>query len=139
MPDEDKISYTTTQRVRYAETDAMGVVYYGRYFTFFEVGRVELLRSRGYSYCELEEEGTFLPVVEATCRYKKPLRFDDLLHITTSISDIGRTKLSFTYKLEDDEGNLLAEGETLHACINAEGKPIRISGKLADSLDIDSK
>lgn len=138
MPDDEKISYTTTQRVRYAETDAMGVVYYGRYFTFFEVGRVELLRSRGYSYRELEEEGTLMPVIEATCKYSKPLRFDDLFHITTMIGEIGRARVSFDYRITDAEDNLLAEGRTRHACVNPEGKPIRISGILADSLNINS-
>jgi len=95
-----------------------------------------LLRSRGYSYRELEEEGLFMPVVEASCKYIKPLRFDDIVNVTTTAGDIGRASVSFDYRMTDTDGNLIAEGRTLHACINPEGKPIRISGKLAEALDI---
>ncbi len=136
MADDTKIKHTVSQRVRYAETDAMGVVYYGDYFTFFEVGRVELLRSRGYSYRELENEGVLMPVVEATCKYIKPLRFDDLVDITAMVGEIGRARVSFDYRITDTDGKLLAEGSTLHACINPEGKPIRISGILAEALNV---
>lgn len=136
MGPTDNISFTTTQRIRYAETDAMGVVYYGQYFTFFEVGRVELLRSRGHSYRELEEEGTFLPVVEASCRYIKPLRFDDLIYITTRVGEIGRTRVEFIYEIRDDAGVLLTEGKTIHACVKLDGKPIRIAGILAEALGL---
>ncbi|MCP4230226.1 MAG: acyl-CoA thioesterase [bacterium] len=139
MNGSEKISYTTSQRVRYAETDAMGVVYYGDYFTFFEVGRVELLRSRGHSYRDLENEGVLMPVVEATCKYIRPLRFDDLVNITATVGEIGRARVSFDYRIADAEDNLLAEGRTLHACVNLEGKPVRIKGILAKALDLDNK
>jgi len=139
MSSNKNISITISQRVRYAETDAMGVVYYGDYFTFFEVGRVELLRSRGYSYRDLEGEGIYLPVVEAYCRYLKPLRFDDLVQIKTSVGEIGHSKIEFLYEIYDDGDTLLTEGKTAHACVNDEGKPVRISGVLAKALEISDK
>ena len=134
---ENKISYTIEQRVRYAETDVMGVVYYGDYFTFFEVGRVELLRHRGHSYRELEDEGFLLPVVEASCRYFKPLRFDDMIRITATVGEIGRTKLEFHYEIKNLDDELLTQGITRHACVNWDGKPVRIGGSLAKALDIE--
>ena len=106
----------TTLRVRYAETDQMGVVYYGNYLTFFEVGRVEWCRARGFRYRDMErEDGALLVVAEARCRYKAPARYDDLLCVRTSLKHARLSVIAFTYEITLAEtGALLATGETVH-------------------------
>lgn len=128
-------SHSVDIRVRYAETDQMGIVYNGEYFTYFEVGRVELLRAAGSSYGDVEEEGLKLVVAEATCRYRKPARFDDLITVKTTLEEVGRTKVAFSYEVSCD-GELLAEGGTVHVAVNDKGKPVRIRGKLAKALGL---
>jgi acyl-CoA thioester hydrolase len=115
------MSVTTEIRVRYAETDQMGVVYYSNYLVWFEIGRVELLRSLGLSYSRLEtEHGCILPVVEAKCRYRASARYDDELQIETSPALLRGSVIKFAYKIyrkadqEGKERQLLAEGETVH-------------------------
>jgi acyl-CoA thioester hydrolase len=115
----------TTIRVRYAETDQMGVVYYGNYFTWFEVGRVELCRQMGFEYKRMEaEDDSMLVVAEASCRYKRPARFDDLLNIRTRITESQRRTIRFGYEiLRDASGELIATGETLHVVCDRQGRP----------------
>lgn len=106
----------TTIRVRYAETDTMGVVYYGNYLTYFEVGRVEFLRQHGWAMSEVDRK-VRMPVVEATIRYVKPARLDDLLRVRTWIGDRKRVSFLFRYEIHRVETEeLLATGETRHAC-----------------------
>lgn len=114
----------TRVRVRYAETDKMGVVYHSNHFIWFEVGRVELLRQMGFSYRDMEEEdGRFIAVVEATCRYRAPVRYDDEVLVRTRLRNVRESVLHFTYELRRaDNGSLLAEGETTHIVTNAEMK-----------------
>jgi acyl-CoA thioester hydrolase len=128
-------SHSVDIRVRYAETDKMGVVYNGEYFTYFEVGRVELLRAAGSSYRDVEEEGLKLVVAEANCRYRKPARFDDLITVKTTLEEVGRTKVAFSYEVSRD-GELLAEGGTVHVAVDEKGKPVRIRGRLAEVLGL---
>ncbi|MCZ6690360.1 MAG: thioesterase family protein [Planctomycetota bacterium] len=116
-------------RVRYADTDQYGVVYYANYLVYFEVGRTEFMRSRGQTYRSLEESGVYLAVTEATCRYRAPLQYDDQVLVLTWISDIGKTRMTFEYgihRLEGDERRQVAEGFTTLACITGNGKPRRI-------------
>jgi len=115
----------TTVRVRYAETDQMGVVYYGNYFTWFEIGRVELCRQLGFEYKRMEtEDDSFIVVADAHCRYKRPARFDDLLVIRTKISQSQRRTVRFDYEIIDQaSGELLATGDTLHVICDRLGKP----------------
>lgn len=125
------IRATSEIRVRYAETDQMGVVYYANYFTWFEVGRTDLLRRLGTTYRELERRSVFLPVVEAQCRYVKPARYDDLLRITTEAAQSDRVRLTFTYEIhhvpqDGDVEVLLATGTTQHVVVDASGRPCRI-------------
>ena len=122
-------------RVIYGDTDQMGFVYYANYFRYFEFARSEFFRARGGSYRELEREGRFLPVVEASCSYKAAARYDDLLLIRTEVSELRRASLTFEYQLvrEGDE-RLLCTGKTVHACIGPDGKPVRIPEKLAALL-----
>lgn len=105
----------------------MGYVYYAEYLHLFERGRSEYIREAlGLSYAEIERRGILLPVREATCRYRRPARYDDLIHIRTGISEIGRASVSFVYAVTDSERKtLLAEGFTQHACVNEEGRPVR--------------
>ena len=112
---------TTEVRVRYADTDQMGIVYYANYLIWFEIGRVELLRSLGLAYSQLElEHQCILPVVEANCRYKSPARYDDRIAIETRPSLLRGSVIKFAYRIfrepaqEGEERKLLAEGETVH-------------------------
>jgi acyl-CoA thioester hydrolase len=111
---------TTQVRVRYAETDQMGIVYYANYLVWFELGRVELLRSLGLAYSNLEKEHSLiLPVVDAHCRYREPARYDDEILIETSPALLRGSVLKFAYRIlrkaaEGEEHTLLAEGETVH-------------------------
>lgn len=104
-----------TVRVRYADTDQMGVVYHSNYIVWFEVGRVELLRTIGYSYREMESDGYHLPVVEVKCRYKQPAKYDDLVTIRTRMVNLRGFLIRFGYEVvRADDGAVLAEGETTH-------------------------
>jgi acyl-CoA thioester hydrolase len=121
--------FRTTVRVRYAETDQMGVVYYANYFVWFEIGRVELLRQLGFDYKQMElVDDCVLPVVEASCRYKAPAQYDDWIVIETRISAMRTAVLKFNYNIyrgiaaPDDKSppadELLATGETTHVVVN---------------------
>ena len=108
-------------RVRYAETDQMGVVYHSNYFVWFEVGRVELLRQLGFSYREMErEDGCYIAVVDARCRYKAPARYDDEIVIRTRLKNVRESLVHFGYEaVREADGTLLAEGETTHIVTDA--------------------
>jgi acyl-CoA thioester hydrolase len=116
--------YETDLRVRYAETDRMGVVYYGNYFTWFEVGRVELCRALGFVYKDMEEDDdTYIVVAEASCRYKRSVRFDDILRIRTRVVESQRRTIRFGYEiLNQTTGELAATGETVHIICDSEGR-----------------
>jgi len=117
---------TTTLRVRYAETDQMGVAYYANYFVWCEVGRVELLRQLGFEYKQMElGHGCFLPVVEASCRYKSPARYDDVVTVETRVAGLRTSVIRFAYRLlaersDATEPVLLAEAETVHVVVDRE-------------------
>jgi len=118
--------HTLKLRVRYAETDQMGVVYYSNYFIWFEVSRTEFFREKGLDYNRIEKERKiYLPVTESYCRYKSPLRYDDLFTITTWLSDVGRSRLTFEYTIKKD-GIVVTTGHTKHVFIDPAGKPISI-------------
>jgi acyl-CoA thioester hydrolase len=120
------MSVTNEVRVRYAETDQMGVVYYSNYLIWFEIGRVELMRSLGMAYSQLEDVyGCILPVAEARCRYRASARYDDLIQIETSLALVRSSLVKFAYKIwrkasEGEERKLLAEGETTHLVCDKE-------------------
>ena len=115
----------TRIRVRYAETDQMGVVYHANHFIWFEVGRVELLRQFGFSYKNMErEDHCFIAVVDARCRYKAPVHYDDEVIVRTCLKHVREKMIHFGYELRGAEtGELLAEGETTHIVANAKMKP----------------
>ncbi|HUO35952.1 MAG TPA: thioesterase family protein [Candidatus Acidoferrum sp.] len=112
-------------RVRYAETDQMGVVYHGNYFTWFEIGRVELCRQLGFEYKKMEsEDDSFIVVAEAYCRYKRPARFDDLLTVRTRVVESLRRTIRFGYELlNETTGEIIATGETVHVICDRQGRP----------------
>jgi acyl-CoA thioester hydrolase len=112
-------------RVRYAETDQMGVVYYSNFLVWFEIGRVELLRQLGFDYKTMEiDDDCFIPVVEASCRYKAPARYDDVLTVSTYVTGVRGAVLKFRYRVvRVSDQMLLAEGETTH--VVTDGKLIK--------------
>jgi len=120
-------------RVRYAETDQMGVVYYANYLVWFEVGRTELLRTLGWSYREMEHAGIGLPVIEATCVYHRPARYDDELEIRTRGTLVSAVRMQFDYELVRCPGEeLIVSGRTLHAAVNAHGRPARLPARVTE-------
>jgi acyl-CoA thioester hydrolase len=120
-------SSVSTVRVRYAETDKMGVVYYANYFVWFEVGRTDLLRNMGWSYREMEQAGVSLPVIEAHCDYHRPARYDDELDVQTEGRLLSPVRVEFTYQIVRREGQVLAaSGRTVHAALDPSGKPCRL-------------
>ena len=128
----EKASVNETRiRVRYAETDQMGVVYHANHFIWFEVGSVELLRQLGFSYREMEsEDNCFFAVAEAKCRYRAPVRYDDEVLIRTQLLNVRESVVHFGYELRRaEDGALLAEGETTHIVTNAEMKIAEIPDK----------
>jgi acyl-CoA thioester hydrolase len=121
----------TRVRVRYKDTDQMGVVYYGNYYTFFEIGRVEYLRDRGMAYKEMEQQDdSYIVVAESRCRHLRPARYDDVLRIRTRVSRARRRTLHFAYEIVNDAtGELLATGETMHVVCNKAGRPKSLPDK----------
>lgn len=136
---------TTEVRVRYAETDQMGIVYYANYLVWFELGRVELLRSLGLAYSRLEtDHGCILPVIESRCRYRSPARYDDEILIETTPALVRSSVLKFAYRIlrkaqDGGEATLLAEGETVHVVCDDQLKrkplPQRYAAALKAMMD----
>ena len=118
-------------RVRYAETDKMGVVYYANYFVWFEVGRADLLRSLGWTYRDMEHAGIALPVIEAHCDYRRPARYDDEIEIRTRGRMLSPIRMEFTYEVarRGDE-TVVASGRTVHAALDPAGKPCRLPDRI---------
>ena len=126
----------TRLRVRYAETDQMGVVYHANYFVWFEVGRVELLRQLGFSYRDMEQnDQCFIAVVDARCRYKAPARYDDEIVVRTRLKNVRESLVHFGYELlRAGDGVLLAEGETTHIVTDSQMKTRAIPEKYASAF-----
>jgi acyl-CoA thioester hydrolase len=120
--------HETRLRVRYAETDQMGVVYHANYLVWMEIGRVELVRSLGFNYKELEQvKGVYLSVIEASCRYLYPARYDEEIVVETAMVRSNVRMVEFTYRvLSADPERLLAEGRTKHIWLNSELRPTRL-------------
>ena len=114
-------------RVRYGDTDKMGVSYYANYFVWFEAARTEYFRALGLPYTECEKKGYYLPVVETGAHYHAPSTYDDLLVVRTSVSEVGRSSLRFEYRvMKKSRGELLAEGFTVHVFVDQNLKPTRV-------------
>jgi acyl-CoA thioester hydrolase len=118
---------TTTLRVRYAETDKMGVVYYANFLVWFEVARADLLRSLGWTYRDMEAAGVSLPVIEAHCEYRRPARYDDEIEVRTEGQMLSTVRMKFSYTvIRKADQVLAAEGYTMHAAVDPSGRPCRL-------------
>jgi acyl-CoA thioester hydrolase len=129
---------TARVRVRYAETDRMGVVYYANYLVWFEVGRTEWLRQTGESYRDMERaHGVTLPVIESHCEYRRPARYDDEIEIRTRATLVSPVRIRFDYQVvRDQAGDPLAEGYTVHAAVDPGGKPCRLPAHVREMLAV---
>ncbi|AJA70895.1 acyl-CoA thioesterase [Myroides odoratimimus] len=124
-------------RVRYAETDKMGVVYHGNYAQYFEIGRVEWLRNLGISYKKMEELGVMLPVVSLTMNYKKSAFYDDDLTIRTIFKKLSSVKIEFDYELYNEKGDLLTTGNSVLVFVNMEtGRPMAAPDYVVDKIQM---
>jgi acyl-CoA thioester hydrolase len=123
-------SHEITVRVRYAETDRMGLLHHANYFVYFEMARTEMLRAKGISYREVEDAGHFLVIVDIGCKFKKPAYYDDLLTIRARVARVTHVKIVHEYQVLRD-GLLLAEGHSTLACVDREGKPQALPETLA--------
>lgn len=133
MPEMKQVTRT---RVRYGETDKMGVAYHGRYLDWFEMGRSNFCRANGKSFALWEKEGVLLPVVEAHCRYKSPLYYDDEIDIETSVTKLTKVSVVFSCRILDvKSGKTAAEGYTKHAFTSADGKLLRNGNALEEWLN----
>lgn len=124
----------TRLRVRYSETDRMGIVYHGHYIAWFEIGRTEYCRAAGVPYRKLEDTGLLILVTAVECKYRRSARYDDEVRVSTALSDLGRRGLSFDYEVFDDDGGLLAEGATRHVFADATGRPVRAPAEVIEAL-----
>jgi acyl-CoA thioester hydrolase len=133
---EVHVEYRTAVRVRYPETDRMGVVYHAHYLVWFELGRTELMRGLGCAYGKLEDEdGISFPVIAAGARYRAPARYDELLSVRTTLVEVGRARVRFEYRiLREQDERLLVTGFTEHAIVGARGRPVRMPGELRRKL-----
>lgn len=116
-------SHTCEIRVRYAETDAMGLLHHAKYWEYFEIVRTDLLRANGFRYRDLEAEGVFFVVHKAACKYIQPIRYDDLVAVTATVQRITRTRVDHVYEMTRD-GTRLCEASSTLACVGRDGRPI---------------
>lgn len=128
-------SHRIQLRVRYGETDRMGYCYYGNYAEYYEVGRVETLRSLGFSYKKLEDEGVLLPVLEFTIKYFKPAYYDDELQLVTQIDEMQGARIRFSYKMYNNQEQLLNEGQTTLVFVSSKnGRPTSPPADLVEAM-----
>jgi len=126
----------STVRVRYAETDQMGMVYHSNFFVYFEIGRTDFFRESGFTYRMMEQDNVFMPVVECYCRYLQPAFYDDELCIQTQLEMLSRLRLKFLYQVTRKvDSRLIAEGYSVHFPTNPKGKPCRIPSKYLSALN----
>jgi acyl-CoA thioester hydrolase len=122
-------------RVRYGDTDAMGIVYYANYLRWFEMGRTEMMRHLGIAYKEIEEQGVYLPVSEAFCKYHRPAKYDDILIVETRIDFLKKVSMQFSYRILRAEDNAeLVSGTTLHGFIDRQGRIVKVPPSLAAKI-----
>lgn len=114
-------------RVRYAETDNMGIVYHANYYVWFDMGRVEYLRDVGYDYKTIEEHGILFPVIEGNCKYIRPAKFDDTITVETRITLLKPAKVRFEYEVFGEENLLLVRGYTIHGMVTKDMIPFNIA------------
>ncbi|MEZ5290248.1 MAG: thioesterase family protein [Vicinamibacterales bacterium] len=118
-------------RVRYAETDQMGVAYHSNYFVWFEVARTDWLRDQGVTYRALEQEGYFLPVIDARCEYRAAARYDDDLTVTATARLVSPVRVAFDYEISSPSA-IVAVGATVHATLDRAGRPVRVPVRIKE-------
>jgi acyl-CoA thioester hydrolase len=134
-PGRDLVFSETEERVRYAETDGMGIAHHKNYFVWFEAGRTEFCRRRGVTYRGVEEKGFFIVVVEASCQYKKPLRYDDRFIVRTVLHEATAKKIVFSYEiLGADDRKVLATGRTVHIVVSRQGRVSPLPPEVLEKL-----
>lgn len=131
------VKHVSQIRVRYADTDQMKFVYYGKYFEYFEQGRSDLLRGIGLPYPEIEKQGIFLPVIEAFAKFRQSARYDDLINIETIVAEMPVARVRIEYKVRrEGEEEVLVEGYTVHSFVNAQtGRPTRAPSMFLHALE----
>jgi acyl-CoA thioester hydrolase len=127
--------FQTTYRVIYGDVDSMMVAYYANYLRWFEIGRTELIRHMGLPYAEIEAQGYLLPVSEAYCKYVKSARYDEILLINTGVGFVRKASMRFDYRILNMEKDLLVRGYTVHACVDRQGKLVRLPEALFPLLE----
>lgn len=128
---------TFSFRVRYSETDQMGVVYHGNYAQYLEMGRVEWLRSMGFSYKKMENDGIMLPVISLQMKFKKSATYDDLITVTTTLTKLPMVRIEFDYEIRNEEGELLVTANTVLAFIDMKTKrPTKCPSAILDHLQL---
>ena len=132
-PSPARRTSTSLVRVRYAETDKMGIVYYANYLVWYEIGRTDWLRDTGWTYRAMEEDGIQLPVIEAHCEYRQGARYDDDVEIRTRAQKLSPVRIQFDYEaVRRADGAVLASGYTVHATIDRQGRPTRMPDRVKD-------
>ena len=127
--------HSASVRVRYAETDQMGIAHHAEYFAWFEVGRTELLRAYGLTYRDLEGRGVHFPVIGTEARFLRPAYYDDVLEVRTVVASMSGARIAFTYEIHrDGESGPLATGRTEHAAVDGEGRPRRLPADVRSRL-----
>ncbi len=125
----------TPLRVRYAETDRMGIVYHAHYIVWFEIGRTEYCRAAGLPYRKMEEAGLWILVTNVECTYRRPARYDDAIQVRTALPGLSSRGLAFAYELLGQAGERLADGVSRHVFADASGKPIRAPSEIVEGLE----
>ncbi len=129
-------SFDCNIRVRYGETDAMGIAYYGVYPLYYETGRTELMRHLGFPYRKMEDLGIIMPVISLSCRYRKPARYDDLLTVRTIIREMPGTRIVFDYEIYNEKEEMVNQGETTLVFVDRKkGRPVKIPEYLVNVLE----
>ena len=125
----------TPLRVRYAETDRMGIVYHAHYIVWFEIGRTDYCRAAGMPYRAMEDSGLFILVTWADCRYRRPARYDDAIRVRTRVTELSSRGIAFGYEIADEAERLLAEGSTRHVFADPAGKLRRAPAEILATLE----
>jgi acyl-CoA thioester hydrolase len=134
-PSTPAASSVSRLRVRYSETDQMGIVYYANYLVWFEVARTDLLRQFGWTYREMEATGVLLPVIEAHCTYQRPARYDDEIEVRAAVRVLSPVRLEFTYEVVlTSDGTIAATGTTRHAAMTGDGRPCRLPARIREAF-----
>jgi acyl-CoA thioester hydrolase len=126
---------TSEVRVRYSETDQMGIVYHAHYLVWFEIGRTEWCRAAGFPYADMERSGLFIPVTRVEATFRRRSSYDDPIRVVTRMAELGRRGCAFAYEVRNPSDALLADGSTRHVFTDASGRPARGSAEVVDALE----